>query len=302
MLHASPITANMAANQLDSFCRKTTLTKHARRSHTVRSENDPPIEESETEDESHNGRMRKDNGRQQWRKELKARRSHPMMHSQYIQQPMTPPSPGLSHSSISSRNSSFASDYGHTMTINGAPGIMHQPPTPQSPYYSVDDSLARSVSPHQQPEVYDAVTGAPLPPSTMAPTTMPSENPYENLRIVCSTPSPHQLLAAQQSMANSPGGLSNCSSATSATSDSYFYRSHPSHPGSYVNSPVTPVSMPYSTGPVMQQQWIDYPPYQQHQMIVPPQEQPRIYYAHDPNMAYIKQEPQMMAPAPRSYC
>lgn len=230
-----------------------------------------------------------------WRKDIKRSKSSASMHSQYLREPMTPQSPGLSSASLSSRGTSFSSvsDYAQTMTLNVGPTILHQPPTPQSPYYPDSHDL-RSVSPqampHSQPESYEPVTYA---------------QPHDSLRIVCTTPTPQQLLVAAQSIQNSPGGLSNCSSASSSA-DSYFYgRPHPSATPSYTSSPLTPVSVPpYSAAPMSAgptpQVWYDFQPYGQPNMIMQPG-QPRIYYAAPQGQEmYLKQEPEMMGQ--RTYC
>lgn len=230
--------------------------------------------------------------------------------------PLTPISPHnvrageLSrHSSISGTVDSFANSL--------SMADMQQPPTPQSPYYSEDGSL-RSMTPRE--DDYDTIPSA--APAMSAPTS------YENLRIVCTPQSPHQLLAAHQSLQGSPGSLSSCSSAstTSSTSD-YFYRAtHSAGPYSHPSGlPLSPLGMPPYTQASMQPQattasqmmppqqadiWYtsfhSYNP-QQQMMLAPPQQspQPRIYYAGVPSNAdlgYIKSESegQMMLPTPRS--
>ncbi|RPA85422.1 hypothetical protein BJ508DRAFT_302700 [Ascobolus immersus RN42] len=288
-----------------SFCRKTTLTKHARRTHQAGKPDNCDDDMSETDEEV--GGARKDPVRAQWRRQLKARKSDPslntnVMHYNMKREPMTPQSP----MQVSRNSFSTTPEY----SLGVAP-MMHAPPTPQSPYYP-DDELNRAVSPtavipRGEEAYHDQVQHI-------------SPAPYDQLRIVCSTPTPHQLLAAAQTLQNSPGGLSSCSSATSTSSESYFYhRQQPqSHAASYVNSPLTPVSAPipaYTTAPThsmmaqvpQQQVWYDYPSYQQN-LMVPQQQQPRIYYTHaghPADMGYgIKQEVEdLMIPTPRSsYC
>lgn len=255
-------------------------------------------------------------------------------------EPPTPHSPqSIIRSGPSSRNASFsaADSFGGHMPLIMAPSLhhQHQPPTPQSPYYPDEDVTdSRAISPttviHREDEYNATPTGAPM-----------QANPsFDGLRIVCSTPSTHQLLAQAQ-IQSSPGSLSSCSSATTNSCQSdYFYRQptsaashYPISPGavppyptqmpySHPAAPQHPAIMSYATNggmlsphhqvqhhPHQQQQvWYDYPSHHQHHLLqaqTHPQQQ-RLYYSGVPaqEMGYIKAEPeQNMLPTPRgSFC
>lgn len=312
----------LAKHKFSSFCRKTTLTKHARNAHNPREDSDPNAPEDELESDNESAPSPKSSKpRPQWRRESKAataKRNRPSLTTKLLKQdPLAPISPhniGPSdmsrHSSISGAVESFSSSLSLTN--------MQQPPTPQSPFYP-----GESISPTMTPrEGYETT-----PTNTPA---MSAPGPYESLRIVCTPQTPHQLLAAHQSLQGSPGSLSSCSTAstTSSTSD-YFYRAtHSAGPYSHHPSglPLSPLGMPPYTQASIQssptnqiipshQADIWYSPFnpynhQQQMLLAPPHQspQPRIYYAGVPSntdMSYIKSEPdgQLMLPTPRaSFC
>lgn len=331
-----------------SFCRKTTLTKHARRTHQIRTENDVTDDDGEeTEDDAPSPKAMskprapaKRTNKMGSKKNITTAPNRPSMLRTTIQfqEPPTPHSPqSISHSGHSSRNASFsaADSYGSHMPLIMPPSLhhQHQPPTPQSPYYPDEDVTdSRAISPttiiHREDEYSTTPTGS-----------MHSSPTYNGLRIVCTTPSAHQLLAAAQ-IQSSPGSLSSCSSATTNSCQSdYFYRQptsagsghYPISPGAvppYPNqmpyhsaAPQHPGIMTYATNggmlsphhhqvPVQhhaQQQVWDYYPPQQHLLQAQPQpQQHRMYYPGVPpqDMGYIKSEPeQNMLPTPRgSFC
>ncbi|KAI5810304.1 hypothetical protein DFH27DRAFT_521903 [Peziza echinospora] len=312
-----------------SFCRKTTLTKHARKTHSQKNENDPnAMDESETDDETApSPKSSKAPRPPQWKRESKAaaaKRNNPSLSSKLMQpykhDPLTPISPShMRHSAMSSRQSSLSVPV-ENFTSSLSLSDMQHPPTPQSPYY--DDDL-RAITPSMSPREDEYDTTPTGPPPMSAPAS------YENLRIVCTPQSPHQLLAAHQALQGSPGSLSSCSSAStnSSTSDYFFRATHSAGPYSHPSGlPLSPLAMPPYTQASMQPQtaaanhmmhpqqqqdiwYSQYNPYssQQHMMLAPPHQaqQPRMYYAGVPtgtDMSYIKSESegQMMLPTPRS--
>ncbi|KAF8422542.1 hypothetical protein EV426DRAFT_637540 [Tirmania nivea] len=307
-----------------SFCRKTTLTKHARNAHNPKEHSDPnaPEDESESDDEAAPS-PKSTKPRAQWRRESKAaaaKRNNPSLTTKMLQpfkhDPLTPLSPHNMRPGELSRNSSMSGP-GDTFTNSLSLADMQQPPTPQSPYYSEE-----GISPSMTPREVD------YEPTPAAPPTMSAPAPYDNLRIVCTPQTPHQLLAAHHSLQGSPGSLSSCSTASTASGTSdYFYRAtHSAGPYSHPSGlPLSPLGMPPYTQATIQPQaatasqmmppqhadiwYTSFNPYnpQQQMMLAPPQQsqQPRIYYAGVPSNAdisYIKSESegQMMLPTPRS--
>ncbi|KAL7272599.1 hypothetical protein RUND412_004579 [Rhizina undulata] len=289
-----------------SFCRKTTLTKHARRTHSMRSENDATDDDGEeTEDDAPSPRNGNKLGqRSQMRranKPLSAPISRPgstlstsMLRAGNFHEPLTPHSPhGTIRSGHSSRHTSFsaASDSYHSPGMLMAPP-MHQPPTPQSPFYSEEDvGDVRSISPttviHR--DEYDSSPSAP-------PAPMHSNPVYDSLRIVCSTPTPHQLLAAAQTMQNSPGSLSSCSSATTTSCASdYFYRGHSNsgHPFHHLGHPVSPGAIP------------PYPSHLQHSHSASQQSSPLYHpstpHSQVPSHQQLPAQPQQQQQPPQQY-
>ncbi|PWW77255.1 hypothetical protein C7212DRAFT_185640 [Tuber magnatum] len=258
-----------------SFCRKTTLTKHARKNHQLRTENDASdddAEESEDDDLSPKA-SGKAGSRAQSKRSTKAtaRRAAPpsapnrpsMLRTGSFAEPLTPHSPQSTvRSGHSSRNTSFsaASDsYPHSIPMAVTHSVhQHQPPTPQSPYYAEEDvGDAREISPNtmiQRDDEYSTTPTGPPPPS------LQGNRSFDTLNIVCSTPTTHQLLAAQQTLQSSPGSLSSCSSATTASCGSdYFYRApqgasstHFQNMGQAISPggiPPYPAQMPVQNGP-----------------------------------------------------
>lgn len=128
-----------------------------------------------------------------------------------LHEPLTPQS---------SRNSSFSAASDSFNQPHMIPH-MHQPPTPRSPYYE-EAEQHRSISPSS---IHRGGEYTPVSSSTAFDSS---------LRISCPPPMAHQLLAAAQSIQNSPGGLSSCSSScssatnTSCTTD-YFFRTPQQH-------------------------------------------------------------------------
>lgn len=246
-----------------------------------------------------------------------------------FQEPPTPHSPqSIIRSGSSSRNASFsaADSFGSHIPLIMA-HHQHQPPTPQSPYYHDEDVTdSRAISPttviHREDEYNTTPTGPPMQANTT----------FDGLRIVCTTPSPHQLLAQAQTQ-SSPGSLSSCSSATTNSCQSdYFYRQPTSATSHYPISPGAvppyPTQMPYSHPaepqhstimsyatnggmlsphhqvPVQhhshqqpQQVWYGYPSHHHQHHLLQAQthaQQQRLYYPGVPtqDLGYIKAEPE----------
>lgn len=332
-----------------SFCRKTTLTKHARRTHQIRTENDVTDDDGEeTEDDAPSPKVmskprapakRANKAAAGIKKNIATASNRPSMlrTASSFQEPPTPHSPqSIIRSGSSSRNASFsaADSFGNHMPLIMPPSLhQHQPPTPQSPYYHEDVTDSRAISPttviHREDEYNTTPTGPP----------MQSNTTFDGLRIVCTTPSTHQLLAAQAQTQSSPGSLSSCSSATTNSCQSdYFYRQPTSATGHYPISPGAvppyPSQMPYSHSaepqhptimsyatnggmlsphhqvPVQHhshqqpQVWYGYPSHHQHHLLQAQThaQQQRLYYPGVPtqDLGYIKAEPeQNMLPTPR---
>ncbi|KAF8467609.1 hypothetical protein BDZ91DRAFT_656899 [Kalaharituber pfeilii] len=138
-----------------SFCRKTTLTKHARNAHNPKDENDPnaPIDDSDTDDESVPS-PKSSKPRAQWRRESKAaaaKRNNAALATKMLQtfkhEPLTPLSPHNLRPGDMSRNSSLSGPV-DSFTNSLALPDMQQPPTPQSPYYS-EEGISPSMTPEK---------------------------------------------------------------------------------------------------------------------------------------------------------
>jgi len=227
--------------------------------------------------------------------------------------PLTPVSHNMRPRELS-RNSSMSGPV-DSFTNSLSLADMQQPPTPQSPYYS-EGGISPSMTPRE--DDYES--------TPTAPPAMPAPAPYENLRIVCTPQTPHQLLAAHHSLQGSPGSLSSCSTASTASSTSdYFYRAtHSAGPYSHPSGlPLSPLGMPPYTQASIQPQattasqmmphqqadiwYTSFNPYnpQQQMMLAPPpqSQQPRIYYAGVPSNAdisFIKPESEGQLMTPRS--
>jgi hypothetical protein len=251
-------------------------------------------------------------------------------------EPLTPHSPLTMQSGLSSRNPSFSTPssvcYSEQQMSLHMPH-MHQPPTPQSPYYDDEPENQRPMSPTS---VVHRSDGYQTPAVSQPPSVNGSFD--GGLRIICEAQSPQQLLAAaQHSLQSSPGSLSSCSTSTAGTQGSdYFarappqsapYQSYPISPGNihypvhlqhaaqhstapyhqsvqYQPAPFTATSMHQVPVQLQQQQlWYDVQPHQHHLI----SQQPRfaIYGDMGPqDLACIKQEPEnTMLPTPRaSFC
>lgn len=250
------------------------MTKHARKNHQLRTENDvsdDDAEESDDDDLSPKA-SGKAGSRAQSKRSTKgaARRAAPsapnrpgvLRTASSFAEPLTPHSPQSTvRSGHSSRNTSFsaASDsYSHSMPMAMTHSMhQHQPPTPQSPFYPEEDvGDGREISPntmiHRDDEYSTTPTAPPPPP-------LQGNRSFDTLSIVCSTPTTHQLLAAQQTLQSSPGSLSSCSSATTASCGSdYFYRAPQGTPSNHYQNmgqgispggiPPYPTQMPVHTG------------------------------------------------------
>ncbi|KAI5789060.1 hypothetical protein EDC01DRAFT_125262 [Geopyxis carbonaria] len=320
-----------------SFCRKTTLTKHARKQHFVKEERESDAETEETEED---GSLKREIKKETniasklmdpkiastkvLKRAASRKGSTPLQTSMFRQnssfhgEPLTPHSP--MRSGHSSRNGSF-SGYDHSLSVSMPPG-MHQPPTPQSPYYMDEEHTDhRPISPTTMVHRSGYNTPTSQPPSV-------TSSFESGLQIMCETQTPHQIFAAAQTMQNSPGSLSSCSSTTSASQASdYFARApQPSSNPYHSPYPISPGTVPayhmqpqhphpavqYHHAPYAlhnvpvqiqhpHQVWYGVDPYQ-HSM-VPPQVRPP-YYGEMPQEVCIKQEPENnMLPTPRgSFC
>jgi len=305
--------ARSLTGSFSSFCRKTTLTKHARRQHQLL-DNEGADSEMETEEDmdmtpttprkslpvrNQQKKAVKRLQQQQRRQSALLPQGTTLFHqNSYIHEPLSPHSPmTLPSSNSSSRNASFSSGF---YADNQHQTIM--PPTPQSPYFP-DDSR-------------------PISPATVIHTPVIGHaGPFHSgLRLVLDTQSPEQLQVTAQHLQSSPGSLSSCSSVSSQSSVDYFGRApQPStpyqspyaiSPGSYSNPSNMQTQQhaqfhsnmqyhPTFHVPQMQAQqvWYEVNPHQHHLISAPP----RLDFGYD--MPLIKQEDTSMLPTPRaSFC
>ncbi|KAH0544556.1 hypothetical protein FGG08_001328 [Glutinoglossum americanum] len=319
--------------------RKTTLTKHARRTHCIRNDNDLTDDDG-SDSESDPQVMEQPSQRSGW---VRTRHSMPrgfisagaqMSRAQSLQNlksdMVAPHSPQTSRS-LSSRASFSADAFGYVtapimQAQNSAQSFAsNNPPTPQSPIYLTEHSHDDGISTMGNAP---RTLGGDFRPSQRGPV---SQADMDALKIVCSTPAKHQQLVAPN-LQNSPSSLSSCSSATSNSchSQEYYYRntqqapvanyqlqSNQLDPNAMVQYHQIPVSM--SAGSTNQMQaitptadqamWYDTLAYQQPVMVAPPQPvgQPRLYptygngYPVQPEwMVKTDQDTSMMLPSPRS--
>ncbi|KAH0559184.1 hypothetical protein GP486_004280 [Trichoglossum hirsutum] len=319
---------------------KTTLTKHARRTHCIRNDNDMTDDDG-SDSESDPQVMEQPSQRTGWARSRHAiaraymQNGIPMSRAQSLQNlksdMVSPHSPQTSRS-LSSRNSFSADTFGYVtapimQAQNSAQSFAsNNPPTPQSPIYLPEH-------PHDNISPMGATPqtlGGDFQPAQRGPHHSVTQAEMDALKIVCSTPAkPQQLIAPN--LQNSPSSLSTCSSATSNSchSQEYFYRnaqqapvanyqlqSNQLDPNTMIQYQQLPVSM--STGPNQiqaippgpdQGMWYDAMPYQQPVMVAPSQAvgQPRLFptygnaYPVQPEwMVKTEQDTSMMLPSPRS--
>jgi hypothetical protein len=236
-----------------SFCRKTTLTKHARRQHQI-SENGAETEVYETDEDSpgalsNSGKPKSSKfdligDTAQSKKAIKrVVKKNSLLSTMPFQQldqfneaiipynsrdlHSTPPSRHHSFSSGSTSGSGF-NDTQLALSMNLS---VQQPLTPPS-YYDEDDR--RSISPAM---VIHPSNGYHTPVVSQPGSVNGSFS--SGLRIECESQSPHQLLiAAQRAHEEHPGSVSSCSSTTTGSQSSDYFGSSPQNPSNYY--PITP--------------------------------------------------------------
>lgn len=209
-----------------SFCRKTTLIKHARRAHGIGQNLDVSEDESENDDIGLIDPRPKSQSSQNFTQGRSLSIFRPQL--------SIPTSPrATSHQQQSHHGHhhphhqhhnplSFHDGYGNAVYQNPPQSAIVQdhPLTPTSPYCFPQQPSHNHVSPF--PELPRSCSEDFISDS-LAPE--PTGQYNANLRIVCTSGSePHSLLQAHH-VQGSPGELSNCSTATSGHSVDYFYRS-----------------------------------------------------------------------------
>lgn len=288
-----------------SFCRKTTLTKHARRQHQLLENEGPESEIDETDEDSPRktssavkAQQKKVAARrlQLQRKDNGALLSTTMFRQTSYQEPLTPHTPMSYQSSRApSYTTSSPGCYSDSQMSMHMAQSMHQPLTPQSSYYDEEEQVQH----HHRP--------------------MSPNGAFDGMRLMLDAPTPHQLLVAQQTLQSSPGSLSSCSSTSSGSQSSVDYFGRAPHSSTPYQSPyMSPVPQyqnqyhtqyqpaPYvapvlSQIPQMHAQQVWYENHQ-HQLISNGPAPPRIDYGYM-DMPCIKQEPDHnMLPSPRGFC
>ena len=235
-------------NIVTSFCRKTTLTKHSRRTHKIgvigndisdddSSDSDSSITPSRqsavrnksSRTNSSSSKVHKSTGSNS----LNNLSNDGRMMSQDLAlelQVLT----NLQQSRPRSSRSSVSSGVFSTVTTCSPQlhGLPLQPPTPRSPFYGNDFEFQDRLPMYHSMSRNSTLDG--LDQASLLQVTEAGSAFDDTIRITCNQQNTQALLAAAQAIqGSSPGGLSSCSSVTSQHSADYFYR----NPGSYSQSP-----------------------------------------------------------------
>lgn len=250
-----------------SFCRKTTLTKHQRRTHKVRDlQGSCPEEYANSEQDAEGSETEVDTPRNSVPpySQDKARTSngvakltdkrtgitrratpsslHPsvygMVHHGGSHGPLTPHSPLSTYSTPSSSRNSFSGPSGAFTSACDEEYYSSQqhPPTPRSPHHQM---LVKQELDQQPTSELSYTSGYSTPRPLDPPTIHTTQS--QDLRIACPAPTTYDLVAEAQALQHSPGSLSSCSSISTAshTSQDYFCQAPAYQPASYPSNPHT---------------------------------------------------------------